>query len=47
MDNKFLHIKDSDNSTDGGPPGWLAFSAIWMSLGLTTLLAFILGVTVF
>jgi len=26
MENETLHIHDSDESTDGGPPAWLAFA---------------------
>ena len=28
MHNDFLHIHDEDESTQGGPPGWLAFTTI-------------------
>lgn len=31
MNNKALNINDDDTSTQGGPPGWLAFSVITSS----------------
>ena len=41
MENEFLNIHDDDQSTSGGPPGWLAWSAIFFvflaiaAIGLT------------
>lgn len=43
MDYEPLQIKDSETSTRGGPPGWLAFTAIFGMMMVITLLAFIAG----
>jgi len=43
MDYEPLKIKDSETSTTGGPPGWLAFSAIVGAVVLMTVLAFLVG----
>ena len=43
MDYEPLDIKDSERSTRGGPPGWLAFSVIFGMLAVITVLAFIAG----
>ncbi len=45
MENELLHIHDSDPSTEGGPPGWIAviiimyLSLIGMGVMLLTLVA--------
>ena len=31
MQSQALHIDDNDRSTQGGPPGWLAFGVITSS----------------
>lgn len=44
MDFEPLQIQDSDPSTKGGPPGWLAFSLIAGAVVLIAGLAFIASI---
>ena len=46
MDYEPLAIQDSETSTHGGPPGWLAFSVIFSMMGLIALVAFLAGLMV-
>lgn len=46
MDYQPLDIKDSERSTRGGPPGWLAFSAILASVSIIVVVAFIASIMV-
>lgn len=46
MDYEPLHIRDSEQSTDGGPPGWLACISIFSVVGLIAVLAFLAGLVV-
>lgn len=32
IENKTLHIHDTDRSTEGGPPAWLAFTFVFVGL---------------
>ncbi|XAL98264.1 hypothetical protein OT109_11705 [Phycisphaeraceae bacterium D3-23] len=43
MDNKPLDIKDSDRSTQGGPPGWMAFSIIVAAAVLIVVVVIVAG----
>lgn len=43
MDYDPLQIKDSERSTKGGPPGWMAFSAILGTAVLMAILAVAVG----
>lgn len=43
MDYEPLQIKDSEDSTHGGPPGWMAFSFIFGMMAVIAVLAFIAG----
>lgn len=44
MDNEPLDIQDSDRSTRGGPPGWLAFVIILTAAVLIAGVAILIGV---
>lgn len=46
MDYEPLQIRDSERTTNGGPPGWLAFSIIFGMLAVIAILAFIAGMLV-
>lgn len=46
MDFEPLNICDSEESTHGGPPGWLAISMIMSSVVLIAITAFIAGLLV-
>lgn len=43
MDYEPLQIKDSQRNTQGGPPGWLAFTTILGAFALVAVVAFIAG----
>ena len=44
---ELIGINDSDNRTQGGPPGWLALTTIFAMLGLMLFSAFLIGVVAF
>lgn len=46
MDYEPLQIKDSENLTHGGPPGWIAFSVIFGMMVVIAALSFIAGLLV-
>lgn len=46
MDFEPLDIKDSDERTHGGPPGWFAFATIFGIGIVIALIAFIAGMMV-
>lgn len=44
MDNETLGIEDSDQSTEGGPPGWIAWGVIVAAVTLIVITALVFGV---
>lgn len=44
MDYEPLEIKDSERSTKGGPPGWIAFSTILGAAAVMAIVAIIIGI---
>ncbi|MFI4859536.1 MAG: hypothetical protein ACIAXF_02520 [Phycisphaerales bacterium JB063] len=44
MHDEPLKINDNDRSTEGGPPGWMAFSIIVAAAVLIAVVAIVVGI---